>query len=923
MAELLKFILIGCGTGALYALIGQGIVLVYRSSGLVNFGQGAMAMVGGYAYYEFRVRHGMPGLVAIAGAIAVSALLGSSIQILLLRPMRRSSALARMIVTLGVLVALEAGATLRYSASLYLVPSALPTQSIDILGAHVGLDRLTTFVIGGLLTIILWAVNRFTVFGLATSAVAENQEAAESLGHSADLIAAVNWGLGGAAAGLAGALIVPIAGLNPSDLVLVVLPAIVGAMFGGFQSFPIAFAGCILVGSIESVATEYITTPGWSDSIPFLIIIGVLIVRGRPLPLRSHIFDRLPVVGTGSVPSGVLAVAIGAAAACIWLMSPPWAAIAAVTLSQAILCLSVVVVTGYCGQISLSQYVLGGIGAFVAAKCAADFHVSFLLALLFAAAVSLCIGAVVGLPALRTRGVSLAIVSLGFAVVIYALVLSSTQYSGGPGGISVPSPEIDGWSVDPTLHPNRYAFVCLTALVIIAAGVANIRRGRAGRRLLAVRANERAAASLGVNVYGAKLYAFMCASGIASIGGTFAAFIQPSVIPSQFDVLSSIDLVTVTVVGGVGHVGGALLGASLLPGGIGARLLQNISIAEWLPLIGALNVLWILRSDADGLFALNSRACRWLMGKLEGMYRRRAWRRGVVNTTGLGVSSEGEKPSGPSAERVRPVALEVEAMTVTFGAVQAVTNVSFRVEPGSVHGLIGPNGAGKTTVIDAITGFVSSAGRVMYGEEDIAGWSPRRRSRAGISRSFQSLELFGDLTVRENLAIACDAGRWQPYLSDFVRPGKAVLNDRALAAVEEFDLWNDLDVPAEELPFGRRRLVAIARAVVRGPSIVLLDEPAAGLDGSECSELSRLIRRLAEEWGLGVLLVEHNVDMVAGVCDRLTVLVGGRTLLTGSPGVVLGDPAVLEAYIGSEKVAPVQSGVMAGPSPRAAEGGLT
>jgi sulfate-transporting ATPase len=253
-----------------------------------------------------------------------------------------------------------------------------------------------------------------------------------------------------------------------------------------------------------------------------------------------------------------------------------------------------------------------------------------------------------------------------------------------------------------------------------------------------------------------------------------------------------------------------------------------------------------------------------------------------------------------AVERVPARTLRVEGLRVTFGGVVAVADASFEVRPGEVHGLIGPNGAGKTTVIDAVTGFVGTAGgTVRIGDTDVTGRGPGRIAAAGLGRSFQSVELFDDLTIRENLAVACD--RWRPwrYLTDFLRPGRITLTGPALVAAREFALESEMDRKPTELSMGRRRLAAIARAAAASPSVLLLDEPAAGLSDAEARHLAALLRRLAAEWGMGILLVEHNIDMVLAACDRVTVLTAGSVLVSGPPQEVREDPRVLEAYLGA------------------------
>ncbi len=250
-------------------------------------------------------------------------------------------------------------------------------------------------------------------------------------------------------------------------------------------------------------------------------------------------------------------------------------------------------------------------------------------------------------------------------------------------------------------------------------------------------------------------------------------------------------------------------------------------------------------------------------------------------------------------EPVAPKVLAVQHVGVHFGGVVAVDDVSLEVHPGEVLGLIGPNGAGKTTLIDVITGFTPpDTGSVMLDATSTNRWSPRRRAREGIGRSFQSLELFEDLDVLDNLRAASDRRDPLAYLTDLVWPRSPPLSGTAVAAVREFGLERDLDRRPSELPYGQRRLVGIARAVATRPSVLLLDEPAAGLDEAETRELSELVVRLAKEWGLGILLVEHDVSLVMAVCDRIVALDFGKVIATGTPDEIRGNAAVIAAYLG-------------------------
>jgi sulfate-transporting ATPase len=898
--EIIRFALLGLATGAIYALLSQGLVLIYRGSGLLNFAQGAMAMFGAFAYYQMTVRFGVPEAVSIPVAIAACAVVGALVHLGILRTMRRASALSRVIATLGIVLVLQSAAFLIYGQNPLQVPSVLPSSTVHLFSNSlaIGQDRIWIFGICLVLSVGLYLLYRLTPFGRVTTAVAENELAAAAFGHSPDVVAAANWAIGSALAGLAGILIAPILYLEPTSLVLLVIPAMAAALIGGFSSFPITLVTALVLGVAQSEIERYVSQPGWATAAPFLAVIAVLIARGRGLPLRSFVLDRLPSVGTGRVRPLVVLVLWGLAAWFAMTSSADWSTALVTTFGSAIVCLSVVLLTGYAGQLSLAQFVLAGIGALTAAKFAV--HLPFVPSLVIGTLITVVVGGLVGLPALRTRGITLAVATLALGAALVAVVLLNPSYTGGVSGIFVKSPTLFGWSLDPFAHPDRYALVTVTVFVLIALMVANIRRGVTGRRLLAVRSNERAAASLGVHVAWVKSYALMVASGIAAIGGIMLAFIQPSVQLSGFDVFTCVLIVAATVTGGVGYVPGALLGSLMISGGVISKIFHSwSSVNEYLPLIGGVLLVLTLMFGANGLFELNRelavKALAPLLAKvpLARVPRLRLRRAATAYLRPASVS------------KVKPRTLAVQNVSVSFGGVHAVREVSLDVRPGEVHGLIGANGAGKTTLIDAITGFVRASGAVRLGDADISRWPVRRRASAGLSRSFQSLELFTDLTIRENLAVAGESGAGLRYLTDLVHPGPIKLTDTALEALHQFELEGLIDQRPSEVSFGRRKTVAIARSIASAPSVLLLDEPAAGLDDHEADELARLIRGLADSWGIAVLLVEHRVDLIMSISDRVTVLDNGSVLASGTPGEIGSNSTVIDAYLGSPITAEV------------------
>ncbi len=414
-----------------------------------------------------------------------------------------------------------------------------------------------------------------------------------------------------------------------------------------------------------------------------------------------------------------------------------------------------------------------------------------------------------------------------------------------------------------------------------------MRRGRIGRRLVAVRGNERAAAALGINVAGAKLFAFGLGAAIAALGGCFLAFRQPTINYAAFAPFLSIAIVVYTVIGGVGFVLGALLAAPFAVGGVGSKVFDAIGFGNnVLNLFAGALLLLTLMANPNGLADTNVAFAHRVARRL-----RRG--RDVEQRDSVIVTPARAAPRSPAT-------LAVDTLTVRFGGVVAVDGVSFDVRPGEVVGLIGPNGAGKTTIIDAVTGFVrcTPESSIRLERVDLRGLSPSQRARHGVGRSFQSVELFDDMTVLENLLAASDDRSPAVYFTDLARPQRITVPQDVWDIVQAFGLEGDLQELPDHLPFGRRRMVAVARTVAARPSVLLLDEPAAGLSDAESQHLGDIVVSLAHERGLAVLMIEHDVALVSAICDRVVVLDFGRKIAEGPPREVTRDELVVAAYLG-------------------------
>jgi ABC-type branched-subunit amino acid transport system ATPase component/ABC-type branched-subunit amino acid transport system permease subunit len=889
MSSVIVFAILGASAGAIYALGSLGIVLTFRGSGVINFASGAMGMVGAFVFYLLRDQHSVPSVIAAIAGVAAAAVLGYGTH-LLMTPLKAASNLTRIVVTLALMVLLVGLVGLEYPAgNSYTDTSLLPTSPVSFLGVRVGANQLLVIVVGAVIAAAAGAIYRWTRFGLATSAVAEDGEALATLGWSPGALAAANWALGGALSGLAAILLSPITGLSVALATALLMPALAAAILGNLTSFPITFLGAVAIGIAQSELNQYVNVQGIGDAVPFFAVLVFIVARGRALPVRGHVMERLPRVTVGAIPKARVVAATAVAIVLVMAVLPEtWVNAVTFTLIGAVVLLSIVVLTGFAGQISLAQWAIAGCGAMCMAKLVVA-GAPYWLAMLAGVLVCLPIGLVIGVAALRARGMSLAIATLAFGICVVDLVLSNNSINGGAAGLSIGFFHLFGLDLDSTIFPRRYAVFVLVVFVLLAIGIANLRRGRTGRRLLAIRANERAAAALGVNVLGSKIGAFSYAAMIAGLGGILTTLYFPSALFSGYDAMTSITLMSNAVIGGVGFLLGPIVGGAGQNGGLGYQLLNTISSSAVtdLSLVFAALTLIVLIQAPDGIVPLQARDLRRLAGAI--MRRTILMPRPAVALA----------PEVPITRRERTTTLRGDGVTVAFGGVRALDDVSFELHSGEVLGVIGPNGAGKSTLVDAVTGFVAPReGSIRLDGTELGRLGATARARLGLGRAFQSLELFEDMTVHENLLVADDPGGLRPWLTDVVRPGRAQLGPAATQAVHDLGLADVLEAYPGELSYGRRRLLAIARAVAADPTVLLLDEPAAGLDERERANLATLITRLAHDRGLAVLLIEHDVNLVSAVSDRMLALDFGRVIATGPPDSVRNDPGVRSAYLG-------------------------
>ena len=889
MQQILLFILLGLGSGALIGGIALAVVLTYRGSGIINLSTGAIAMLGGYAFWALNAGKlaTLPTAVALPLSLLFVLVVGAITEFAVYRPLRNSSPLAKLVSTLGVLLIAQSAMILAFGVTPQPEPGILPTNVVHIFGAVVPINR---FILTGIVIVAaaaLAALYKWTRFGLATRAVSENEAAAMLSGLSPNIISLVNTLLAALIAGGLGILAASITQLDPSTLPLQIIPALAAALIASFTSFGIAvgasFGIAIMYSLVQYASAQSwfpqsggVSLPGVTDLLAFLIIVVVLFWRGSRMPGRGEIVERsLPEAPRPQhlVRTGLICALVGAVLLIVFPFDFREALIN--TLIGALMALSLVVVTGFVGQISVIQLALAGAAGFTISHMAVNFGITFPVAALAGIAVAVVIGLITAVSAVRVRGVSLSVVTLAGAVAIENFGFVNSTWGGGLAGSPVPEPTWFGLDLGPNapfrgIDNNQpspvFGWVALICCVLAMVAVGYIRRGKLGQRMLAVRSNERAAAAAAINPRTVKLYAFGIAAAIAGLGGVLYAYNFGSVSADRFDAVTALSLIAFAYAGGITLISGALF-AGLLS----AQALIPYALDKWFGLNGN----WFLL--AGGILLIFT-----LLRNPEGVagdFYRRTHKRPAVRAPDVAATvpalSEGRADLAG-----RPAVLSVTGLSVAFGGVQALRDVALEVREGELVGLIGPNGAGKTTLVDAVSGFVNCTGRVELSGADIGGLPPYERARRGLGRTWQSTELFDDLDVRENLTVA----------------SRSQSAERALGLVG-MD-WAAEATPAQ-LSMGQRKLVGVARALAAGPRLLCLDEPAAGLDTREIEELGARLRDLADR-GQSMLLIEHDMGLVLGICDRVIVLEFGQVIAEGLPDAMRQDPRVIAAYLGGD-----------------------
>jgi ABC-type branched-subunit amino acid transport system ATPase component/ABC-type branched-subunit amino acid transport system permease subunit len=559
------------------------------------------------------------------------------------------------------------------------------------------------------------------------------------------------------------------------------------------------------------------------------------------------------------------------------------------SVSYATAALGLTVLLGYSGQVSLAQAAFFGIGAYVFSVLAVTYNVPYWLSLLASLAVTSAFGFFLGAISLRLASHYLALVTIGFQVITQVVLNNWHGFSGGADGISnIPRPALLGIGISTDL---AFYWFSLVVFCIAAYVVYRLRHSRLGWALLALREDEIAAASNGISVFWTKVLAFSVSAALGGLGGVLYASGSLYISPDVFNFYQSVSFFAMTLIGGRESIIGTSLGAALitfLPEVL--RFLQAYTIAIY----GFLIVVVVLFLP-DGLYGLVRRGAASL---------NRALRKAIVE----GPQRTGPSPT-PSAPPTRPIAtteplLEIKALNKYFGGIKAVQNLDLTICKGDVAVLIGPNGSGKTTVLNVLSGIYSkTSGSITYHGKDISDTPPTSINRLGICRTFQNIRLFPELTALENVAVGYYSKGTVGLIGTLLsRPSGYREEETARTKARDilqFLGFDRFDIKAKNLPYGQQRIVEIARAIVSSPELLLLDEPAAGMNHEETAALSQILYRI-HALGLTMLLIEHDMSFVASVATRAYVMDFGQKISEGSVAHVLRDPAVVKAYLGDD-----------------------
>ena len=927
----------GVITGLVYGLLAMGIVLVYRSTRVINFAVGNMGLVGASLLALLVVNYGVPFWLAAAVALVVGTLFGTLMELIVVRRLFTAPRVIMLVATIGIsglaLAIITAYPDLDDLAATYPVASTKVWN--DVAGVRVSVAQLAILIVVPIVTVALGFFLNRTLVGRTVQAAAENPDLARVQGINPKFVSTAVWSIAGFVATLTMILIAGQTGsasalpvLGPNTLVR----ALVAAVIAGMVSFPRAMFAGVAIGVLQAViGFNYLDKPGLIDALLFLAVLIAVAVqtrsstRGREetqtfsfTPKVREIPDNLRGVWwVEHLNKLVLALLVVAAIVLPFVITTPSRLLLYGLMGGFAVCaLSLTVLTGWAGQLSLGQMAFAGIGALLAAALVRGFDanlvvvdldldpIPFVWAILVASAVTAAFAAVIGAGALRVRGLMLAVTTFVFAVTAEQYLYRQPLLTGPSSSyVSFPRGKVFGLSID---SQRSYYWAVLAVLIVVFAIVSRLRRSGIGRTTIAVRDNADTAAAYTVGPATTKLRAFALAGALAGLGGSLIAGAVEAVPFTEryFLVGDSLLLVSMVVIGGISSPMGAVLGAIWVVG-MPALFPDN----DLVPLLTSSIGLLVLLLYFPGGFVQIAHAAR------DGFLGWASARRAPVSTERRGGTPAVIRRPERAAPADGVPALEVLDLTVRFGGNVAVNGVSLTVGADEIVGLIGTNGAGKSTTMNGIGGYVRAQGTVRLHGREVSRHGPARRAREGLGRTFQAARLFPELTVRETVEVALEARGRTGFLSTALFLPHATVRDRRRRAEADelvgfLGLGRYADARIADLSTGTRRIVELAGLLALDARVLCLDEPTAGVAQRETEAFGPLIQEIRRELGAAMLVIEHDMPLIMGISDRVYCLEVGRVIAEGVPDVVRHDVKVVASYLGTDDRAIARSGTV-------------
>ena len=956
-------LVLGLVTGLTYAAFAAGFVLIYRSTGVLNFAHGEVGAFGVALFVLLLAQYRLNWWLSFVLALAACAAIGMAIELIVIRRLFASPRLVVLIATIGVgQIVIFA----KFNLPNVVTPGPIPApfEATWTPTDHIRLqarELVVLAVIPVLIAVLAWFISR-TRFGLAVRASASNADTARVYGTSPRRTSTIVWTISGAFAAATAIFLAPLQGINSAQAGTaaiaepLLLRVLVVSLLARMRSLPGTLAGGVAVGVAEALIRSNVDSANRSvvDVYLFLavLVVVLLVVRStgeqeswslaprvQAIPSRLESLwwvRRLNAMGFVALFGffALLGLTLSSSSSLF-----TWTSI----LLFAMVVLSMTVLTGWAGQLSLGQFAFVGLGGLTVLGLTQgnDIPVPFdlfdlslelpwALAMVVATAVGVVVAVIVGLPALRVRGLFLAVTTLAFAVASATWLFLQDFFTGGtsfPRPAEKPVLDLGPIHIDFDASRKNYYFLCLVSLAVVAAVVARLRRTGIGRSWIAVRDNEEMAAASTVSPTRMKLAAFGVAGGIAAYAGGLLVTLVPSLQPdSLFRASESIVVVATAIIGGLGSVAGPILGA-LWVRGIPQVIPEELDDLVRL-LTSSIGLLVLLMYFPGGLLQIIYSIRDKLLERADHKMAEQEAAAGVEPPAAEEVPEVRDVPqAAPEPDRPRsPVtrgpavaaagpgpALQTRDVSVHFGGNTAVDRVSVHVDNGELVGLIGTNGAGKSTLLNAISGFVPAEGRVfVFGTDITSRRAPARHAR-GLGRGFQGARVYPGLTVRESVMVALEARSHSRLLASMTAlppsPGQErTKRSEADEIIEYMGLKRYADHFVATLSTGTRRIVELSSLLAVNARVLLLDEPTGGVAQREAEAFGPLIKQVQAELEAAVIVIEHDMPLVMGISDRVYCLEAGAVIAEGSPEQVRRDPLVIASYLGTSDQAIGRSG---------------